>query len=139
MEAIIRKPFQGVRNIVCFNRHFYLLTGFFLLSLFLLKYFLPAQFNAVITAVISLGIIAVLVSLIVAYYVYDYSDLYKLHWLDDLSLEQKNTMVNVHAGYDELSISLQNKFSLSQLIVFDFYHPHKHTELSIARARKAIP
>ena len=48
-------------------------------------------------------------------------------------------MVNIHAGFDETSILLSTKFPDAELIVFDFYDPEKHTEVSIKRARKAYP
>jgi SAM-dependent methyltransferase len=50
--------------------------------------------------------------------------------------------VNIHAGFDETSILLRQKYISTsipgQLNVFDFYDPAKHTEISIKRARNAM-
>ncbi len=48
-------------------------------------------------------------------------------------------IVNINAGFDETSNLLRSKFANSELVVFDFYDPAKHTEVSIKRARKAYP
>jgi SAM-dependent methyltransferase len=48
-------------------------------------------------------------------------------------------IVNIHAGFDETSLLLREKFPLSSLKVFDFYDPRRHTEISIKRARRAYP
>lgn len=46
------------------------------------------------------------VSLLVSYYVYDLSDLYKLNWLHELvaNLKRDLKIVNIHAGFDETSL-----------------------------------
>jgi SAM-dependent methyltransferase len=80
-----------------------------------------------------------LISLIVSYYVYDLSDLYKLNWIDVLPTRGNIYILNIHAGFDETSASIKNKLPVSDLQVFDFYDIEKHTEVSIKRARKAYP
>jgi hypothetical protein len=56
-----------------------------------------------------------------------------------LNINNGAQLVNIHAGFDETSSLLSNKYPNSNLLVFDFYDPAKHTELSIARARKVYP
>ena len=49
-------------------------------------------------------------------------------------------IVNIHAGFDETSVMLKEKFPACELIVFDFYDPAKHTEVSIQDGRtKGLP
>ncbi|WP_245705953.1 class I SAM-dependent methyltransferase [Catalinimonas alkaloidigena] len=78
-----------------------------------------------------------LVSLLVSFYVYDLSSLYQLQWLEVPKTPQR--LVNIHAGFDESSVLLKEKFPTTDLIIFDFYDPARHTEVSIRRARKAYP
>ncbi|MEP7234362.1 MAG: methyltransferase domain-containing protein [Ignavibacteriota bacterium] len=86
---------------------------------------------------VSIGAIAI--SLIVSCYVYDFSDLYKLKWLDKLQILRTGKLMNINAGFDETSSLLKNKYPSTELMVFDFYDSEKHTEPSIRRARKAYP
>jgi SAM-dependent methyltransferase len=133
----IRKPFQGVGNIILFNWHFYLLSIASLLLLILSYHFLDDRLNLYATILFFLISGTTFISLLVSFYVYDQSGLYKLKWLDTLQLDECNTIVNIHAGFDETSILLKGRYINSELVVFDFYNPVKHTEVSIKRARKA--
>lgn len=136
--AEIRKPFQGVWNVVRFNRHFYLFSGAALLLILLSGVFIESvRFYSTILFFIALG--ATLISLVVTFYVYDLSGLYDLFWLNDFDAKANGKIVNINAGFDETSGLLADKFKNSELIVFDFYDPTKHTEISIKRARKAYP
>jgi hypothetical protein len=136
MEALMRKPFQGVMNIIRFNWHFYALAGMVTLFLFLLRNDLPFDLP---TGLILLPILLIFISLAASYYVYDASGLYAMDWVEENDLPAGATILNVHAGFDETSVLLQKKFPLGNLRVFDFYDPLKHTEVSIARARRAYP
>jgi len=133
----MRKPFQGVFNIIRFNWHLYLLPVVFVLLLLLLNNFVPVTFQAFITIFCIMVTASVIVSLVVSIYVYDLSGLYELKWLK-LDVHASK-IVNANAGFDETSILLKTKFPDSELIVFDFYDPATHTEISIERARKAYP
>ncbi|MEM8909787.1 MAG: methyltransferase domain-containing protein, partial [Bacteroidota bacterium] len=86
-------------------------------------------------ALLAIG--STLFSLLVAFYIYDLSDLYRLNWLDPFSGQAH--LLNIHAGFDELSPLLRQKFPKTRLTIFDFYDPLKHTEVSIKRARRAYP
>ncbi len=82
---------------------------------------------------------AILISLLVSCYVYDFSDLYSLNWLP-VTAENKNLkLVNINAGFDETSALLSDRFKSAEFFVFDFYDSVTHTEVSIKRARKAYP
>jgi ubiquinone/menaquinone biosynthesis C-methylase UbiE len=134
----IRKPFQGVSNIVRFNWHFYVLSLVAILLILWANYAnkLPLFYTNILLFFI---ITPTLISLFVSYYVYDFSGLYKLDWLDDMFLFPNKTKLNINAGFDETSVLLKEKYPNSELIVFDFYDSEKHTEVSIKRARNAYP
>ena len=132
-----RKRFQGVLNILSFNRHFYVIgTGVLLLLAIgysLLKW--PAPFLWIIVAAFGYGLI---MPLLVSAYVYDFSGYYDLHWIKDLmkEYEKAGLIVNINAGFDETSFIIKSKFPRSDLKVFDFYNAKRHTEPAIKRARK---
>ncbi|MCX6182619.1 MAG: class I SAM-dependent methyltransferase [Bacteroidetes bacterium] len=128
MEGL-RKPFQGITNIIRFNWHFYVLSFVLLVVQLSFHYY----FSSVLIT------LPITISLVVSWYVYDVSNLYQLKWLDELKKEENNKILNINAGFDETSVLLKQKFPSAELIVFDFYDPEKHTEVSIQRARKAYP
>ncbi len=138
MEAL-RKPFEGVYNIVRFNWHFYALAFAAILLTLTGGLLLRPSFAPVAIAASALMALPLISSLLISYYIYDRSALYALSWLDRLSLRKGGTIVNIHAGFDESSYLLKNKFPEAKLSVLDFYDPAKHTEVSIKRARKAYP
>lgn len=136
MEAIGRKPFEGVINIVRFNRHFYLLAAGTVILLMLIRFLVSGILAGFFLIVVILVALAILLSLAVSFYVYDRSGLYRLDWLDSLQIKSGSQLVNIHAGFDETSFLLHEKLPGSHLQVLDFYDSSKHTEASIARARK---
>lgn len=138
MEAMNRKPFQGIANIIRFNWHFYALALAALVMLHILKQIASPAFHPVIGIAGLLLMASLFVSLAVSFYVYDVSGLYRLEWLQ-MTLPPNATIVNIHAGFDETSALLAAKFPQVTLTVFDFYDVEKHTEISISRARKAYP
>ena len=135
----IRTPFQGVWNIVRFNWHLYALAiALLTLTLFAIPY-LPGTLAAIAIAGCCAILLSLSVSLIVSHYIYDRSSLYQLNFIDGISVTGYDSLVNIHAGFDETSVLLQDKYPGAHLSVFDFYDPAKHTEISIKRARKAWP
>ena len=133
--AIKRKPFQGVLNIIRFNWHFYLLILIVCLGFtFSRNQFSPLVQKSLFMVTI-LGITITMISLIVSFYIYDLSDLYQLRWIDSVARTSKQ-ILNIHAGFDETSEILRQKFPNAILTVCDFYDPAKHTEISIKRARR---
>lgn len=135
----VRKPFQGVLNIIRFNWHLYVLAlGLAVVSLgFAFLVAEPYSLYATIGGV--LVIVSTATSLLVSFYVYDVSGLYNMEWLGLLRRVKKGRIANIHAGFDETSELLQQHFPTVKLEVFDFYNPERHTEISIRRARKAFP
>jgi ubiquinone/menaquinone biosynthesis C-methylase UbiE len=135
----IRKPFQGVWNIIRFNWHFYILSLGILLFILLLTNYANEIISFYLLLFGLLITLPIFLSLLTSYYVYDLSGLYELHWIDELESDENSKIVNVNAGFDETSALLKHKFKHSELIALDFYDPLKHTEVSIKRARKAYP
>ena len=130
-----RKKLQGVKNILSFNRHFYvvglIVLGIFNLCLFLLNASLIIQYT--ITIVFFIGL---LMPLIISAYVYDFSGFYEFKWLKHIKLESKNVVLNINAGFDETSYILNRKLKPKSFRVYDFYDKYKHTEPAIKRARR---
>lgn len=136
MESL-RKPFQGVGNIIRFNWHFYAIALILTTVGFFIPNYFSTEFQLVINLFLGLIVLSLIISLSVSWYVYDYSKLYEFNFLDEFNNPEK--ILNINAGFDETSKIIQSKFPQSQLTVHDFYDEKKHTEISIKRARKAYP
>lgn len=132
-----RKRFQGVLNILSFNRHFYSI-GLILLALLVgLQYYF--SWSESVKWIVLVGFLYGLIApLLVSAYVYDLSKYYDFGWLKPLKLtdSESTQILNINAGFDETSFILKEKFPNSSLKVFDFYNELKHTERAIKRARK---
>lgn len=135
----VRKPFQGVRNIIRFNWHLYVLSLGISFTGFLVANFFGEPHRLYLYLFCFLVLVTTLLSLLVSFYIYDLSALYKFDWLEELASTDKIKIVNINAGFDETSVLLKDKFPSAELVVLDFYDPLKHTEISIKRARKAYP
>lgn len=133
----LRKPLQGVINIIRFNWHYYLFAIGLVLLMYMGNTFLNHPYKLYVNILLLAIIFSVFSSLVISAYVYDISGFYKLNWLDEIKLPEDGKMVNIHAGFDEISGMLQYKFPKAELIIYDFYDPIKHTEVSIKRARQA--
>jgi SAM-dependent methyltransferase len=131
----VRKPFQGIFNIIRFNWHFYLITALILIFLLFIGSYTSLTLKIYVYILCLLIFLPLFISLLVSYYVYDRSGLYELPWIEPVT----GTIVNINAGFDEVSSILKEKFKINSLLVLDFYNPEKHTEISIERARKAYP
>ena len=134
---IKRRPFQGVLNILSFNRHFYVI-GLGVLALIITSHLLIGWSDFLYWLIIALFLYGLIVPLIVSAYVYDFSGYYDFHWLKNCMLKDSsaNQIININAGFDETSFIIKNNFPQSDLKVFDFYNSKKHTEPAIVRARK---
>src|SRR6185503_16199524 len=134
-----RRKFQGVLNILSFNRQFYFIGVGVLIILFASRLLIewPGILFRVIIAAFLYGLV---MPLIVSAYVYDFSGYYDFRWLTDLVNEKEREKVklitNINAGFDETSFIIEDKFPGADLEVFDFYNPERHTEPAITRARK---
>jgi len=134
---IKRRKFQGVLNILSFNRHFYV-YGLCVLALITTSFIVLNWSTTLLWIIVSAFTYGLIMPLIVSTYVYDFSGYYNFDWLKKLNIEDSNAkqLVNINAGFDETSFIIKNIFPKSHLKVFDFYNAEQHTEPAIVRARK---
>ena len=134
---IKRRKFQGVLNILSFNRHFYV-YGLLVLTLIIVSHMIFGWSNVLYGVILFAFIYGLIMPLIVSAYVYDYSGYYNFTWLKNFSIATSNPkqILNINAGFDETSFIINNIFPQADLKVFDFYNAERHTEPAIIRARK---
>lgn len=134
---IDRRKFQGVLNILSFNRHFYVI-GLGVLAALVITHYLAQWPTLILWLVIGAFMYGLIMPLFVSAYVYDFSGYYKFDWLKNFvhDTEKEKLIVNINAGFDETSFIIKSKFPESELRVFDFYDSKQHTEPAIVRARK---
>src|SRR6478735_8662078 len=134
---IMRKKFQGVLNILSFNRHFYV-YGLAALALIITSHIIFNWSGLAYLIIVVAFIYGLVMPLIVSAYVYDFSGYYNFNWLKSYRIADSNgnQILNINAGFDETSFIIKNMFPRSDLKVFDFYNAKQHTEPAIVRARK---
>lgn len=134
---IKRRKFQGVLNILSFNRHFYVF-GLSALAAIIASGMIFNWSPVLFWVIVPAFIYGLIMPLIVSAYVYDFSGYYNFDWLKSLNISdsETNQILNINAGFDETSFIIKNIFPLSGLQVFDFYNAERHTEPAIVRARK---
>lgn len=132
-----RRPFQGVLNILSFNRHFYVI-GLGTLALLTISYRLIGWSDILYWVILASFLYGLIMPLLTSAYVYDLSGYYQFNWLKNLPVSDSsaNQIININAGFDETSFIIKNHFPQSDLLVFDFYNAQRHTEPAIIRARK---
>lgn len=134
---LTRKPFQGVWNIIRFNRHYYVIYVLALIVAYPIMLVSPFWLQVLGLWAIWTASLNVVITLVVSWYIYDQSDLYALKWLD--KIPEDSTILNINAGFDETSKLIDKYYPSLSLEICDFYDPEKHTEISIKRAREAYP
>lgn len=131
-----RKKFQGVLNILSFNRHFYV-WGLIILAILTLSHELIEWSDLFYWLLVSAFLYALMMPLLVSAYVYDFSGYYDFRWIKNCNIDSSvKNIVNINAGFDETSFIIKNILPNSDLKVFDFYDAKQHTEPAIIRARK---
>ena len=106
---IKRKSFQGVLNILSFNRHFYVF-GLVALTLIITSHILFSWSNILYSIIFLSFIYGLIMPLIVSAYVYDFSGYYNFKWLKNLNIidSKDNQILNINAGFDETSFIIKN-------------------------------
>lgn len=134
---ISRRKFQGVINILSFNRHFYVF-GLMALVLIIGSKYIFNWNNNLFWLVICGFIYGLTMPLIVSAYIYDFSGFYHFDWLKKINLDdsEQHLNLNINAGFDETSYIIKSILPKSELQVYDFYNAKQHTEPAIIRARK---
>ena len=132
-----RRKFQGVLNILSFNRHFYII-GLLALGALIITWLIFSWPHTALWVIIWAFVYGLVAPLLVSAYVYDFSGFYSFGWLKNV-VEVPNrirSIVNINAGFDETSFIIRQNFPGADLKVFDFYNSKQHTEPAIKRARK---
>ena len=134
-----RTPYQGVFQIVCFNRTAYaravLLIAVSLLAAAAAR---PTWRIAILAAAAPLAYWTC-ASLVVSYCVYDRHPLYQLEWLSRVLTAPPRSWLCLHAGLDEFSSSIHERYPSATSCVLDLYDPAQMTEPSIHEARRCFP
>src|SRR5688500_1080474 len=132
-----RRKFQGVLNILSFNRHFYVF-GLGMLAVLFVSYLFFEWPEMAFWFIIIAFLYGLIMPLVVSAWVYDFSGYYNFQWLKSQinNSSPVKQIVNINAGFDETSFIIKNQFPASDLKVFDFYNAKQHTEPAIVRARK---
>jgi SAM-dependent methyltransferase len=131
-----RQPYQGVLQILRFNRRFYAGTLAAVTAAFLIAALLPAPWHTFLRIAALPALFWMSSSLLVSHYIYDRSPLYDLTWLAKRLAQPPQRWVNIHAGLDETSHLITALFPQSQGCVLDIYDPTEMPERSIAEARR---
>jgi SAM-dependent methyltransferase len=137
-----RGRFEGVMNIVRFNWPMYV-KALALSAVLAVVTAVVLQFDWIwLAAALALATLGSLyfpaMSLVASYWIYDFSPLYSLGWLDKAIAVSPGKIAQFTAGFDEISPHLKTKYRC-ELAILDFYDPTRHTEPSIARARAHCP
>jgi SAM-dependent methyltransferase len=133
---IRRRKFQGVLNILSFNRHFYIF-GLPALAIIIASHIIFQWSGSLYWVIVIAFIYGLIMPLIVSAYVYDFSGYYNFDWLRKKNFAANTeNILNINAGFDETSFIIKNIFPQANLQVFDFYDSRRHTEPAIIRARK---
>ncbi len=134
---LTRGKFQGLLNVVTFNWHLFIISFVSVVVLLFVQSLVDSSIISFSLRMIAyLIIITTLVSLVVTHYIYDHSNLYSFSWL---SPNDASSILNINAGFDEVSYTIKYQTPSSEYVVADFYDEEKHTELSIKRARERYP
>lgn len=134
--SIDRKPAEGVLNILRFNWPYFAWSGagaFLLVGLALAG---PVWFARPAALALVILAFAISIPLLVSFYLYDFSGLYRMTFLDDRAPAK---IVNLTAGFDEITPILRAKFPHAEILTCDFFDPKRHREPSIQRARSLFP
>ena len=143
--APVRRPLQGTLNVVRFNWPFYAAAAAGALAAEVVVRLAPKRVRPLVRAAQFVGLTAAVASLAVTYRVYDASGYYRLSWLADalaasgFRAPAPMRLLNVNAGFDELTALLRERYPSAEVVPVDFYDPARHTEPSISRARAAYP
>lgn len=129
---------QGVLQILRFNRPFYLRTLAGVMAALLLAPYVPDFWRTLLLAGTLPALFWLASSLLVSWYVYDRSPLYRFGWLAGRLSASPRRWVNIHAGFDETSHLLAALFPVAEGRVLDIHDPGEMTEPSIEEARRLV-
>lgn len=124
--------YRGVAQIVAYNRTFYAASALAICASAMAMFWTPPMARIAIAVFLSAAFYWTVASLLASHWVYDRSSLYSLDWLTVRPVY----WLSIHAGLDEMSGLIRNKFPECEYRVLDVFDPKEMTEPSIARARE---
>ncbi len=133
-----RGRWQGTWTVLRFNWHFFALAAAMLVLCLAVGIVLWPEVRGWMLAMAGALFFGVALSLAATAWAYDFSGLYRFDWLEPW-LRGGRQAANLHAGFDESSVLLRERFPELNWRVLDFFDPERHTEISIRRARAATP
>ena len=97
---IKRRNFQGVLNILSFNRHFYVF-GLIAITIIIISYLVFSWSSLLFWIVILAFLYGLIMPLIISAYVYDFSGYYNFNWLKKFNLtdSKDKQILNINANY----------------------------------------
>jgi SAM-dependent methyltransferase len=136
-----RGPWQGMINILRFNRNLYLAAFVVFLAAAIGIVLLDTPLFRIASAAALAGSgYFLFISLGVAHLIYDRSDVYRFGWLRRaLGASAVEQAVFCHSGLDEVSEDLRAKLQPAVWHTLDHFDPVRMTEPSIRRARQLYP
>ena len=136
-----RGPFEGVLQILRFNYPMFTGAALLLVAGAAVLKFLPLPWPVRCGTIVlmALGAAWTMTTLAVSHYVYDCYAIFKLRWLPQRLSGEVRQWANIHAGFDQASVPLQNAFPLARGRPVDLFDPAVMTERSIHRARAYYP
>jgi SAM-dependent methyltransferase len=132
-----RTPYQGVLQILAFNRHKYLAGLAALVAATLAWPFSPPLCRKALVLGAVPAVFWLAASLLVSHYVYDIFPLYDFRRIARLLARTPEQWINIHSGWDETSERLAEIFPVSVGRVVDIFDARIMTETSIRQARQA--
>ena len=138
-----RGPYQGVLQILQFNRRMYLIATAGIVAVAMAWPFLSSTDRIALLLGVMPGMFWMASSLLVSHYIYDRFPLYDFRWIVRLLTRVPRRWINIHSGWDETSGLLETILPAEGNQVVDIFDPLIMTEVSIQHARlinqKAVP
>lgn len=131
-----RTPYQGVLQILEFNRHKYLAALAGIVAATLALPFLPPLCRMALLLGVVSAVFWMAASLLVSHYVYDIFPLYDFRAIARLLTREPERWINIHSGWDETSDRLAEIFPASSGEVVDIFDARIMAEVSIRQARQ---
>jgi SAM-dependent methyltransferase len=131
----VRRPCQGVLQILQFNWRSYSSTAAVVAVVLLAAPFLPRLLRVALLIGVAPALFWIASSLLVSHYVYDRFPLYDLSWITRSLSRMPSRWLNIHCGFDETSTLLADLFPGAAFDVADIFDPQVMTEPSIRQAQ----
>ena len=135
----VRRPWQGVLQILQFNWRYYSSTAAVVAVALLAAPFLPRLLRVGLLIGVAPALFWMVSSLLVSHYVYDRFPLYDLSWITRVVSRSPRRWLNIHCGLDETSSLLADFFPGAAFDVADIFDPRVMTEPSITQAQHIGP